>query len=375
VSVAEDLKTPGEPLREARLARQLSLADVAQRTKIPERLLAALEQDQYQKVSGALYVKSFLRNYAGAVGLDPEELLELYHRHPDAQEEPSPGPPPAEDLGPPEIKPPPFLPQTIGRPPAHQASVGGEVWQEEVQVQRLGLSTGAKLGIWLVGLLVLIVLVVLLVRALGGGAAGRTEPPAAPAQEQVTGQETAAEPAAEQNVAEPTSQQPGHAEPAGRDQQARYAALERDTLVVGEPPASPTSLAAGAANMALPVAPTAGPGLPLAGVEQPPLVLRMLFGPCHSHVRCSPDSQSEPVVATWPAGGEPAPLPEIGIEPDTPYAVRGGYVIYYWARDHFLIRISDRECLPQISLNGHVVAIPAGVLGRDWLVDAASIRR
>ncbi len=399
--MAEDLKTPGELLREARLARQLSLTDIARRTKIPERLIAALEQDQYQKVSGPLYVKSFLRNYAGAVGLDPEELLELYRRHPDAREEIVAPSPPPEDLGPQEIKPPSYMPQTIARPPQDQAAAGGDVWQEEVQVHRLGLSAGAKLGFWLVGLLVFLLLVVLIVRGLGGGGAGKTGPPPAPAQEQATGsQGGAAGPSGEsaggqatgpaagatggagggagggatagQKTPQPASQRPAQGAPGGRSRAERFAALERDTLVVGKPPAAPTT---SSTNTSLPVAPTAGSNLQLAGVERPPLVLEMLFDHCHPHVRCSPDSQGEPVAVTWPAGGEPAPLPEIGIEPATPYAVRGGWVIYYWAHDHFLIRISDRQCLPQISLNGHAIAIPASVLGRDWLVDAASIRR
>jgi hypothetical protein len=71
-------RTPGEILRTAREERGADLAAAHEGTKIPVRLLEALERDEYHKLSGPLYVKSFLRNYAGWLGLDPEEILRVY---------------------------------------------------------------------------------------------------------------------------------------------------------------------------------------------------------------------------------------------------------------------------------------------------------
>ncbi len=83
-------RTPGELLREGRQASGLSVAEVSERTKIPPRLIDAMESDEYHKLSGGLYVKSFLRTYAACVGLEAEDLLTVYERATSAD-----GPPPA----------------------------------------------------------------------------------------------------------------------------------------------------------------------------------------------------------------------------------------------------------------------------------------
>ena len=74
------MRMPGEMLAAARLAAELSVAQLAEKTKIPPASLQAIEQDEYHKISGDLYVKSFLRLYAEAVDLDPEDVLDAYRR-------------------------------------------------------------------------------------------------------------------------------------------------------------------------------------------------------------------------------------------------------------------------------------------------------
>lgn len=71
-------QTPGQWLRQARESREISLEAAHEGTKIPIRLIEALERDEYHKMSGPLYVKSFLRNYAGWLGLDVEAVLRAY---------------------------------------------------------------------------------------------------------------------------------------------------------------------------------------------------------------------------------------------------------------------------------------------------------
>ena len=81
----------GSWLRQAREAKGLSIGEVAARTKIPPRHLAALEAEEYEKVPGGIFVRGHLRATATAVGLDPAEVTELF------AEETAPPPPPVDD--------------------------------------------------------------------------------------------------------------------------------------------------------------------------------------------------------------------------------------------------------------------------------------
>ena len=74
------LKTPGEMISDAREAKELTLAQLSDRTKIPPAVLKSLELDEYHKISGPLYIKSFLRTCAVDLGLDPQVVLSLYNQ-------------------------------------------------------------------------------------------------------------------------------------------------------------------------------------------------------------------------------------------------------------------------------------------------------
>lgn len=74
------LKTPGEMILEAREAQDLTIAQLSERTKIPPAVLSALEMDEFHKVSGPLYIKSFLRTCALDLGLNPQTVLNQYER-------------------------------------------------------------------------------------------------------------------------------------------------------------------------------------------------------------------------------------------------------------------------------------------------------
>jgi cytoskeletal protein RodZ len=54
------------------------MAEVAARTKIPVRQLAALEAEEYDKVPGGIFVRGHIRATAKVVGLDPAELTEHF---------------------------------------------------------------------------------------------------------------------------------------------------------------------------------------------------------------------------------------------------------------------------------------------------------
>lgn len=68
----------GETLREAREARGLSLEDAAHETRIRATHLEALEREEFDRLGGDVYVRGFIRSYARAVGVDPEQLLETH---------------------------------------------------------------------------------------------------------------------------------------------------------------------------------------------------------------------------------------------------------------------------------------------------------
>ena len=65
----------GERLRQAREGKGLTLEQVEEITRIRRRYLQALEDEDYGQLPGEVFARGFLRNYALAVGLDPEEIL------------------------------------------------------------------------------------------------------------------------------------------------------------------------------------------------------------------------------------------------------------------------------------------------------------
>lgn len=65
----------GERLKEAREEKGLSLEDIQQKTKIQNRYLQAIEEDNLDDLPGKFYARAFIKEYALAVDLDPSELL------------------------------------------------------------------------------------------------------------------------------------------------------------------------------------------------------------------------------------------------------------------------------------------------------------
>ena len=68
----------------------MTLSSVADRTKIAPPLLAALERGDLTRLPGGLYRRAFVRAYAEAVGLDPDEVArDLVECCPDAAPAPA----------------------------------------------------------------------------------------------------------------------------------------------------------------------------------------------------------------------------------------------------------------------------------------------
>jgi transcriptional regulator with XRE-family HTH domain len=68
----------GARLRHERELRGLSLEEVARATRIALISLERVEADRFDDLPGEVFVRGFLRSYAKAIGVDPDEILALY---------------------------------------------------------------------------------------------------------------------------------------------------------------------------------------------------------------------------------------------------------------------------------------------------------
>ena len=78
----------GEMLRRERLKSGLDLERISRETKIPARLLQAIEQEEFDKLPGRVFAISFVRQYAHTLGLDEDQVVA------DLREQQEPPPPP-----------------------------------------------------------------------------------------------------------------------------------------------------------------------------------------------------------------------------------------------------------------------------------------
>ncbi|MGD9546945.1 MAG: helix-turn-helix domain-containing protein [Candidatus Krumholzibacteriia bacterium] len=309
------LQTPGEMLAGARKAQGDSLEVVAARTKIPPAMLAAIEADEYHKISGHLYVRSFLRTYAADIGLDPDRILDLYAK-------------------------------MSGERTPNAGTADHPVWEEEeVVVQKIGVPWKPLLGIAVVCILVGAGLFTLLDRGEDSPGDGGS----APSGESGTG-----------------AGDGGIVDQAG--------ALADSLEAVGTPP---DSAAAGAVvgkeaeTLVLP--PPALPGttdLDLQGTVAPNLVLRVLC-PEKMEVEVRSDSAAGFTAAVWPREGDPPPLPAGDIRPGLVYGCREGFVVYWGAGDHFSLRLGRTRGV-EVHLNGNLHQVEGLGIGQEILLDRHS---
>lgn len=71
----------GHRLRDARVARALSHADVASRLKLPIRLIERLESDDYEGMTDGVFLRGYLGNYARLVGVPVEQVASVAAAH------------------------------------------------------------------------------------------------------------------------------------------------------------------------------------------------------------------------------------------------------------------------------------------------------
>src|SRR5256885_6446725 len=68
----------GEKLRLARETRGIVLRDISEQTRISMRYVEGIEADDYRRLPGGIFNRSFIRAYAKFIGYDEQEAIEEY---------------------------------------------------------------------------------------------------------------------------------------------------------------------------------------------------------------------------------------------------------------------------------------------------------
>jgi cytoskeleton protein RodZ len=87
----DERETLGSYLKNQRESKKISLREVAKNTRVREYILKAIEEDRYDHLPAATYVKGFLLAYAKYLRLDHNDVLLRYERA--LRGEPAPPPP------------------------------------------------------------------------------------------------------------------------------------------------------------------------------------------------------------------------------------------------------------------------------------------
>lgn len=81
----------GARMRHERERKKITIAEIAESTKILGALLEGLENDDVSRWPTGFYRRAFMRAYAGAIGLEPETTVkEFLERFPDPEDKPLP---------------------------------------------------------------------------------------------------------------------------------------------------------------------------------------------------------------------------------------------------------------------------------------------
>lgn len=99
------LQTVGEILRAERVKKGLTIKDIENAISIRALYIEAIEEGNYGIVPGEVYLKGFIRNYATFLGLDSQQIMEVYRQNKEQQTAAKAPPAPAPAEAPPPAAP------------------------------------------------------------------------------------------------------------------------------------------------------------------------------------------------------------------------------------------------------------------------------
>ena len=73
-------QTIGELLQQEREKKKLSLIELSQKTRIRQNYLEALENNDFDLLPSAIFVKAYIKSYARVLGIDEKPLLAILRR-------------------------------------------------------------------------------------------------------------------------------------------------------------------------------------------------------------------------------------------------------------------------------------------------------
>ena len=72
--------TVGKILKQERLAQNLTLKQVHEKTKVREQYLKAIENSDWSQFTSRVYIAGVIKSYASCIGIDPENALAYFRR-------------------------------------------------------------------------------------------------------------------------------------------------------------------------------------------------------------------------------------------------------------------------------------------------------
>ncbi|MES1928088.1 hypothetical protein SADO_02495 [Salinisphaera dokdonensis CL-ES53] len=101
-----DMKSPGELLREARLAHDWSVEDLCAETKLSEKSVHALENNEFDQLSQPIFAGGYYRQCAKVLDIDAEQMNQAYAAWGGKKTSSQTAPPAAVDVVPQDVTPP-----------------------------------------------------------------------------------------------------------------------------------------------------------------------------------------------------------------------------------------------------------------------------
>lgn len=101
-----DMKSPGEILREGRLAQDWSVEDLCAETKLSEKSVHALENNEFNELSQPIFAGGYYRQCAKVLGIDIERMNAAYAAWGGKKTSSQTAPPAAVDVVPQDVTPP-----------------------------------------------------------------------------------------------------------------------------------------------------------------------------------------------------------------------------------------------------------------------------